>query len=261
MADDPETPGRLIGTSSISDDAHCLGCGYSLRGLPEHICPECGRAFDPGDPSTYRQGGSKPYWLRWAAPPKSWHGVVAAACTLGLLSGYSEPGPRTVLPSSPGFCCLSAPAIVLALAMLIVNYAARMTATAFDSTRAVLDRDRLPKGSAARWAVLPLCLIVLASASVTRWPLRARFELSRAALEETAHGYRDGTLTSKRPGRVGLFHFSDVAQQDGGVGFMGDYGFWRLWGLFYSPTDTAPSSEIVWSWRIAPNWFVFEWHF
>src|SRR5437588_1214439 len=29
--------------------ARCLGCGYSLRGLESHRCPECGHAFDPAD--------------------------------------------------------------------------------------------------------------------------------------------------------------------------------------------------------------------
>lgn len=28
---------------------HCLGCGYSLRGLPVPRCPECGRAFELED--------------------------------------------------------------------------------------------------------------------------------------------------------------------------------------------------------------------
>jgi hypothetical protein len=28
-------------------DARCEHCGYSLRGLPENRCPECGTAFDP----------------------------------------------------------------------------------------------------------------------------------------------------------------------------------------------------------------------
>jgi hypothetical protein len=30
-------------------DAHCPHCGYSLRGLPENRCPECGEAFDPDE--------------------------------------------------------------------------------------------------------------------------------------------------------------------------------------------------------------------
>jgi hypothetical protein len=34
---------------------YCLGCNYDLRGLPEPRCPECGRAFDPNDPKTFRE--------------------------------------------------------------------------------------------------------------------------------------------------------------------------------------------------------------
>jgi hypothetical protein len=33
----------------------CLECGYPLDGLPEPRCPECGAAFDPNDPDTYRE--------------------------------------------------------------------------------------------------------------------------------------------------------------------------------------------------------------
>jgi hypothetical protein len=28
----------------------CLKCGYDLRGITMHGCPECGREFDPNDP-------------------------------------------------------------------------------------------------------------------------------------------------------------------------------------------------------------------
>jgi hypothetical protein len=31
----------------------CRGCTYDLLGLPAGVCPECGRAFDPADPSTF----------------------------------------------------------------------------------------------------------------------------------------------------------------------------------------------------------------
>jgi hypothetical protein len=30
-------------------DAHCLHCGYSLRGLTQNRCPECGNPFDPDE--------------------------------------------------------------------------------------------------------------------------------------------------------------------------------------------------------------------
>jgi hypothetical protein len=32
---------------------YCLNCSYNLRGLSEARCPECGRRFRPGAPSTY----------------------------------------------------------------------------------------------------------------------------------------------------------------------------------------------------------------
>ena len=38
----------------VPDSAQCRECGYLLRGLPEPRCPECGRPFDPHDPTTYR---------------------------------------------------------------------------------------------------------------------------------------------------------------------------------------------------------------
>ncbi|HEY2584285.1 MAG TPA: SRPBCC family protein [Tepidisphaeraceae bacterium] len=42
--------------------ARCLGCGYVLTGLVEPRCPECGRGFDPHNPSTY---STKPLFARW----------------------------------------------------------------------------------------------------------------------------------------------------------------------------------------------------
>jgi len=33
--------------TDVANDSHCSQCGYSLRGLPEPRCPECGAAFDP----------------------------------------------------------------------------------------------------------------------------------------------------------------------------------------------------------------------
>ena len=32
------------------DHKRCFGCGYILDGLPEPVCPECGRPFDPIQP-------------------------------------------------------------------------------------------------------------------------------------------------------------------------------------------------------------------
>ena len=37
---------------------YCRRCAYSLQGLSEHVCPECGRRFDPDSPRSYR---ARPY--------------------------------------------------------------------------------------------------------------------------------------------------------------------------------------------------------
>jgi hypothetical protein len=36
-----------------NDRVRCLSCQYDLRDLPENRCPECGREFDPSDPTTF----------------------------------------------------------------------------------------------------------------------------------------------------------------------------------------------------------------
>ncbi len=50
----------------IAEDANCLACGYSLRGLADPRCPECGRSFDPANPATYSIRGAsckhRPLW-------------------------------------------------------------------------------------------------------------------------------------------------------------------------------------------------------
>jgi hypothetical protein len=38
----------------------CKTCHYSLANLKEHRCPECGRAFDPNDPTTFHPAAYVP---------------------------------------------------------------------------------------------------------------------------------------------------------------------------------------------------------
>ncbi len=46
---------------------YCLKCGYNLFGLPRHVCPECGNAFNPDDDSTYQVSIKRrkyiPFWM------------------------------------------------------------------------------------------------------------------------------------------------------------------------------------------------------
>ncbi len=61
----------------------CIGCGYIIDGLPWERCPECGRSFNPGDPSTFRLEGQ--------VDPDRYGGVPILALALlgaGLLVEY-----------------------------------------------------------------------------------------------------------------------------------------------------------------------------
>jgi hypothetical protein len=56
--------------------AFCLSCGYPLNQLPEHRCPECGRAFDPANPRTLSLGYPLKSWQRWLLKPIGWPNVA-----------------------------------------------------------------------------------------------------------------------------------------------------------------------------------------
>src|SRR5947209_7206968 len=71
--------GTPEGADVMNDTPMCLGCGYTLLGLPEPRCPECGRPFDLSDPRTYT---TKPPLVRW----RYWAPGFALALGVGLAS-------------------------------------------------------------------------------------------------------------------------------------------------------------------------------
>jgi hypothetical protein len=44
----------------------CRNCGYDLRGLIEHRCPECGKEFDPNDKAKMIDGRFSLAWIVFA---------------------------------------------------------------------------------------------------------------------------------------------------------------------------------------------------
>jgi hypothetical protein len=82
----------------LAADAVCLDCNYSLRGLVEHRCPECGRPFDPGDATTFSPGLPISRFMRYWLAPGGWllrGWPVAGAIALATLpyDTWLWPGP------------------------------------------------------------------------------------------------------------------------------------------------------------------------
>jgi hypothetical protein len=58
----------------------CWTCGYRLDAIPSHRCPECGRAFDPDDPTTMNMIGPVSRLARWMIThPLGWPTLLLAA--------------------------------------------------------------------------------------------------------------------------------------------------------------------------------------
>jgi hypothetical protein len=70
--------------SSEEQERYCLSCRHSLRGLASRECPECGRAFDPGDKRTFAETNRRdPRWLRWIVVAISLYPLLALALLYG----------------------------------------------------------------------------------------------------------------------------------------------------------------------------------
>lgn len=118
---------------------YCLDCGYDVRGLPENRCPECGRAFDPDDSTTFlcSQVDGRRY-LTWAL--------------LGLF-GMVVPIPMARLLAS-----VLLPGWVLGLGVLIV-FAAGLVTTAV-TLGVSIKRLRQPPVAVAHRNALVAALVV-----------------------------------------------------------------------------------------------------
>jgi hypothetical protein len=81
---------RAHDVPELNEQSRCLKCDYLLRGLDSRTCPECGQAFDPADPGTYRL----------AAPFVAGRAQVAALVLLTLadLAYLTINGPHTDPP-------------------------------------------------------------------------------------------------------------------------------------------------------------------
>src|SRR4051794_14856221 len=73
----------------------CWECGYELRGLQTPRCPECGRPFDPADPTTVNMGQAVGPVTRWLMSPPGWAMYLLMGAAV-LVSLWACVGPTRV---------------------------------------------------------------------------------------------------------------------------------------------------------------------
>ena len=69
------------------DKMYCLHCMYDLRDLRVPCCPECGAAFDPNDPETYRLERVEPK-REWVHFLTVWMSYIFAAIVLLVIAAF-----------------------------------------------------------------------------------------------------------------------------------------------------------------------------
>lgn len=157
----------------------CLTCNYALTGVPDSRCPECGRAFNLADPTTFGPVSRTRQRVLLAAIHL---GRVLALCVLAFaiyrLIAYAMPGSLFAVGHAISLAMLlTAVSLPVLIALLILHA-----------------RTHGPRSLATRraWAVhlllfTPL-LAPIALATGLGWSVR--WSLTRSALEDVAAGSR-----------------------------------------------------------------------
>ena len=207
----------------MPDTSVCLDCGYSLRGLPSPICPECGRGFDPGNVATYGDP-SRPLWLGLSRPPRRWPYWLAVWGAMAILFALSSPG------------MLSPVSLAVALGVLA------LIATDHVAPLIFLGWMRLRRKSVVqlhpawrnkrRWLRLLAFAVLVGAAALYPWPAWLRFQLGRAAFVEVVNSKSGRTPWT----RIGLHIVGRVARTgDGMVFFETGEEFPKSYGFLYVP--------------------------
>jgi hypothetical protein len=210
---------------SLPDTAVCLHCGYSLRGLPEDVCPECGMAFDPDDTSTWRDASKpepsflqtdiSPWLFGWPGPPSSPAlTIIATACASAVtvdssLRYYFYPSNEPNLLRA-AFC--------LASIYLLIKFMSNMRARQERNTSAPRSRETPHR---ARWIALLAGVAILGlSYSNHLGIVELRLHLSRNALDAKAAAVRTSGRADNTPQWVGFLYFDRIGLlSDGTVKF------------------------------------------
>lgn len=241
-------------SEKMPSDARCIGCGYPLRGLLAPVCPECGLAFDPADPSSYRSSAfCGPFWPFRPGPPELLHALLACACMLAVIEYRSRPH---AFYDEGDALVMSSVALLLA-PMLLVGYAWCVFSSAVHCERGGFFGSALRAARNWRWVIAPLCLLLGITAGFSEWPLQLRFALSRPSLETEARRLQAtnaGSFTVSVDRRIGLYHVEWIKGDATAVRFITDDKWIFVAGFEWAPQSVGPGRI-----PLAPEWDAREW--
>jgi hypothetical protein len=211
--------------------ARCLMCDYSLRGLPENRCPECGRAFDPDDPRTMNMGREPGKLARlWLRPPgRLLNGLILANALL-TLAAFSGPAPYFLL--------------------VLLCFAAWLGLGGLWMLRLVVGlivawRYRQPTFRQAitwrRYAVAPAILAVTVVLAIAQIPWHIGYLFSRPWMDSFAKEVMQSPGNPRQFALVGVYPVDRVEKLVHGMRFrVADSDFLDTAGFAYSP-DGPPA--------------------
>ncbi len=222
----------------------CLDCDYWLVGLTEHRCPECGRPFNPADPTSYRTGiDNDDLYRPWLRPPSSWLNGWAAIAAYALLMAASVPGMDQF--SAFWACVVGAFSGVCWLFRLIQHLSSRFYFKGKGVELEPFDR---------RWSTVPLLALAVMLLLASDAPLQFRVLLSRPSMDRFASDALSRKIASQSDRWIGLFPARQIDGKENGVGFgVAGTGWFRVYGeLRYFPPDCVPSLD----WKhLQGNWY------
>jgi len=232
------------GDITIPESACCWGCGYSLRGLGENRCPECGRGFEPGEPRSYRLPGRAPAWVAWMAkaPGRVLISVYAvwAASALIASSETTNSGMLAIAVGVSAFL-IGLTWVLHAVFALVSHRAYRLCSTEFR-------RDW------HRWFAFPMIVGAVIAIAYARIPLDARFLISLPWFDDLADRATSENAATLGGRWVGLFYVYDISVEENGVYFnvfSGSIGTAR-----FSRQKAKPfSSDVHTVWR---DWYFYQ---
>jgi hypothetical protein len=242
--------------ADIEATAKCHGCYYSLQGLKENRCPECGLTFDRDDLTSVHLGPAPSEVERVLHFPLGWPALHTAACLAAVASfcATSAPGWYT----APTFIACG---IWLGIAFLLAVHI--WVSIKLSPNSAV--RKRVLQREWRHWLFAAALLMATLLVVLLDVPLRLTFTLSQPALQRTAQQYATVRHTT-RPysGWIGWYHISQIESDANGVRFViAGSLYWYPCGIEYrtGPQGVRQTAPIIGGpstyKRLSHAWFLF----